>query len=99
MSGTSVSVLRLRCAAALLVLALLAAPAVGGDLTQRLLDDARDGRLDDFDFVTAALIAGGISNECELETWLDRYLDSLLQRDNATDLIVRANRLVLRLGL
>jgi len=48
---------------------------LGGDLTERLLDDARDGQLNEFEFVTAALIAGGIDDECELEGWLDRYLD------------------------
>ena len=73
MSGTSVSILRQRCAVAVLVLLSAAAPAAGGDLSDRLLDDARDGRLDDFTFVSAALIAGGIDDECELEGWLNRY--------------------------
>ncbi len=83
MSGTSVSVWRRRCAAvvnwrrrwaaALILLAVGMDPALGGDLTARLLDDARDGRLDDFDFLPAALIAGGIDGQCELEGWLDRY--------------------------
>lgn len=75
MSGTSVSVLRRRCAGALLVLAMLAAPASSSDLTERLINDARDGRLDTFDFLSAALIAGGIDDACELDGWLDRYFE------------------------
>ncbi len=73
MSGTSVSAWRRRCATALIVLAMGAAPARGSDLPERLLNDARDGRLDDFEWMAAALIAGGVGNECELEGWLDRY--------------------------
>jgi tetratricopeptide (TPR) repeat protein len=75
MSGTSVSGLRRRCAGALILLAIAVGPALGGDLTGRLRDDARDGQLNEFDFVSAALIAGGIDDECELQGWLDRYLD------------------------
>jgi tetratricopeptide (TPR) repeat protein len=74
MSGTSVSAWRRSCAAALTALLIAAAPALGGDLTDRLIDDARDGRLDSFDFPTAALIASGVDNQCELEGWLDRYV-------------------------
>jgi len=61
------------CALALAGL-LLVAPAVPAEsLSDRLLADARDGRLDDLDFVAAALIAGGTNDECELTGWLDSY--------------------------
>src|SRR4051812_26342139 len=76
MSGTSVSVWRRRCAATLLMLAMSAVPAIGGDLAERLLDEARDGQLDTLDFLSAALIAGGIDDACELEGWHDRYVQS-----------------------
>src|SRR5262245_43364452 len=73
MSGTSIGFLRTWCAGAAIVLALTAPPAAGADLRERLLDDARDGQLDEFGFLTAALITGGVGDECELEGWLDRY--------------------------
>jgi tetratricopeptide (TPR) repeat protein len=75
MSGTSLIGLRRWCAGVLILLAMAVGPVHGGDLTERLLDDARDGQLNEFDFVTAALVAGGIDDECELQGWLDRYLD------------------------
>jgi tetratricopeptide (TPR) repeat protein len=66
---------------------LLAAPALAADVNDRLLRDARDGVLDDFDFVTAALIAGGADDECELSGWLDRYTQ---RRDQLLDSIPTA---------
>ena len=50
---------------------LLNGPITAANLSERLVDDARDGRLDDFDFIAAALIAGGVEDECELSGWLD----------------------------
>src|SRR4029079_3273748 len=92
MSGTSVSFLRRRCAAALLVLMALAASAFGDHLTERLVEDARDGRLEEFDFVSAAFNAGGVTDQCDLDGWLDRYetsREAILQSlptSDATDL-------------
>jgi tetratricopeptide (TPR) repeat protein len=71
------------CAVALFALARLAAPVSADNLSgrllnnlgERLLDDLRDGRLDEFDFLTAALVAGGAEDECELSGWLDCYAD------------------------
>jgi tetratricopeptide (TPR) repeat protein len=60
-------------AAALALLSTLIAPAKANDLTQRLVNDATDGRLDECDFLSAALIAGGVSDECELAGWIDAY--------------------------
>ncbi|HEX5105281.1 MAG TPA: hypothetical protein VFV87_15785 [Pirellulaceae bacterium] len=48
---------------------LLLVPAVDAaaeSLDARLLADARDGRLDEFDFLSACLIAGGVSDPAEL---------------------------------
>jgi tetratricopeptide (TPR) repeat protein len=76
-----------RCATFLAALWLLAAPALAADVNDRLLRDARDGRLDDFDFVTAALIAGGADDECELSGWLDWHIQ---RRDQLLDSIPTA---------
>jgi len=45
------------------------------DVTRRLLDDAPDGRLDAFDLPTAALVASGVEDECELAGWLSDYYE------------------------
>ena len=58
-----------------MLLAALAAPSVADDLSDRLAADARDGRLDDFDFLMPALVASGVSDECELAGWLAAYDD------------------------
>jgi len=63
------------CALALAWLLLVAPAALAESLSDRLLADARDGRLDDLDFVAAALIAGGTDDECELTGWLDSYAE------------------------
>jgi tetratricopeptide (TPR) repeat protein len=63
------------CALALSGLLLLGSSALGESLSDRLLADARDGRLDQLDFVEAALIAGGASDECELNGWLNSYAE------------------------
>jgi tetratricopeptide (TPR) repeat protein len=76
-----------RCVRFLLAVWLLAAPALAADVNDRLLRDARDGRLEDFDFVTAALIAGGADDECELSGWLDRHAQ---RRDQLLDSIPTA---------
>ncbi len=41
--------------------------------TERLLNDARDGQLNDFTFLGAALTASGTDKSTELTKWLDRY--------------------------
>jgi tetratricopeptide (TPR) repeat protein len=43
-----------------------APPSAAATLEQQLLADAADGRLDDLDFLSACLIAGGVSNPGEL---------------------------------
>jgi hypothetical protein len=48
-------------------------PPQPADVTRRLLDDARDGDLDGFDLPTAALVASGVEDECELAGWLGDY--------------------------
>jgi hypothetical protein len=41
----------------------------------RLLADARDdGRLAEFDFLSAALVAGGVEQECQLDGWRGDYV-------------------------
>jgi tetratricopeptide (TPR) repeat protein len=54
---------------------LLTLPASAGDLNDRLVTDLGDGRLDNCDFVGAALVASGVSDECELAGWLAAYDD------------------------
>jgi tetratricopeptide (TPR) repeat protein len=61
------------CALGLAACLLAAAPAAAQSLSDRLLADARDGQLDEFEFVSAALVAGGVDDECELGGWLDLY--------------------------
>jgi hypothetical protein len=58
-------------------------------LDGRLIADARDGHLDEFDFVSACLIASGVNDECELSGWAERYqereaaaLDALLPAES-----------------
>lgn len=56
---------------------ILGTPAVpqSAVLTRRLVADTRDGRLDAFDLVGAALVASGVEDECELAGWLGYYAD------------------------
>src|SRR5206468_1969682 len=75
MAGLDLRVLCRHWVLAFAVLVLLAAPVAAADLSERVLTDTRDGRLDDSDFFTAALIAGGIHDECELSGWLDWYAE------------------------
>lgn len=53
---------------------LLVLPALGQSLEQQLVADGRDGRLDDFDLLSAALIASGVDQDWELEAWHDSYV-------------------------
>jgi tetratricopeptide (TPR) repeat protein len=62
-----------RCALVVGAALLWAAPAAGQTLCRQVLVDAQDGRLDRFDFFTAALIASGVEDECELSGWVDEY--------------------------
>jgi tetratricopeptide (TPR) repeat protein len=62
-----------RACALVLFLSMLAAPTAGQTLTGRLVDDARDGRLDEFSFIAAALIASGVEDQAELDRWLASY--------------------------
>jgi tetratricopeptide (TPR) repeat protein len=64
-----------RCALAVCAAAFLAAPVAGQTLSEQLLSDARDGRLERFDFFEAALIASGVEDECELAGWIELYSD------------------------
>ncbi|HEY2416236.1 MAG TPA: hypothetical protein VGI40_28605 [Pirellulaceae bacterium] len=48
-------------------------PARKATATERLLLDARDGRLDDFSFLTAALTASGMETADEAQKWLAMY--------------------------
>jgi tetratricopeptide (TPR) repeat protein len=80
---------RWRCALAACALVWLAAgpPADAQPLPERLLTDAADARLDDFDFLAAALIASGVELPCELEGWRFRYAnlrDSVVNEDLAS---------------
>lgn len=63
----------LRCA--VLCCAACVASAHGQDLDQRLLADAADGRLDDFSFPAACLIASGVNDEHELMGFELQFLD------------------------
>jgi len=58
---------------AALALMLLPGKASAGDLSDRLLVDVRDGRLDNGDFLAAAFVASGVSDECDLAGWLAAY--------------------------
>lgn len=79
MSGIFHFIMRRQCAfrCACMALVLLVVPAAADDLVDRLIGDllgkANDGRLEQIDFVGAALIAGGVADECELSGWLDVY--------------------------
>src|SRR5437868_3484575 len=63
------------CALAIAAQACGAAPDRSAPLTQRLVVDASDGRLDDFSFLAAALVASNVEDECELTGWLELYAD------------------------
>jgi hypothetical protein len=58
---------------AILGVSLFTAAVSGQSLDQRLLLDAADGELDDHDFISAALVASGVSDDCELATWRRAY--------------------------
>jgi len=73
------------CALAIAAQASGAAPACAAPLRQRLVADARDGRLDDFSFLAAALVASGVEDECELAGWLELIAD---QRATALELAI-----------
>jgi hypothetical protein len=70
LGGSTVS----RCAP-LLTAWLLVSVASGRaeSLSQRLLEDAADGRLETLDFASAALVASGVEKQPELQAWLDLY--------------------------
>jgi len=82
MGGFLSHVLGWRCALVIGAVVAVAAPANAETLTERLLSDSGDGRLDNFDFVAAALIASGVEDECELGGWLDAYVE---RRDESLD--------------
>jgi len=66
----------LRSSLAILLIASAAGPpAAAATLDQRLLVDAADGRLDDFDFASACLIAGGMSDPSELAELRSRWCE------------------------
>jgi tetratricopeptide (TPR) repeat protein len=75
MAGFGWRILLSRCALGCTALWLAALPAAGQSLPDRLLADAKGGRLDEFDFVAAALVASGVDDECELGGWLDTYFE------------------------
>ena len=50
-----------------------AASARGETLSERLIADAKDGELNQFDYVAAAFIAGGVTDEQELKRCLADY--------------------------
>jgi tetratricopeptide (TPR) repeat protein len=64
--------------AILLTAAVADTPAAAASLDQQLLADAADGRLDEFDFVSACLIAGGTSDSAEFLELRSRWAN--LQR-------------------
>jgi tetratricopeptide (TPR) repeat protein len=51
----------------------IAAAALGGPLDDRLAAEAKNSSLQALDFVGAALIAGGVDDECELVGWRANY--------------------------
>jgi hypothetical protein len=71
------------CALGLGAFLLFAAPTHAQTLSDRLLADARDGRLDEFEFLAAALIASGVEDECELEGWMDSFTERSAELLNA----------------
>src|SRR5438445_396476 len=64
-----------RSAAAVCALVLIASAGLAQSLDEQLLADARDGTLDDFDFISAALIASGVADPCELYHWQWQYAE------------------------
>lgn len=79
MAGIFGRAIRWQCALALGALAFAAAQSAAADVADRLLADARDGQLDSIDFFTAALVAGGTTDECELSGWVDAYIERRAQ--------------------
>jgi hypothetical protein len=64
-----------RYALALGAAMLLVAPAMAQPLPDRRLDAVGGGRLNGGDFFTAALIASGVEDACELGGWVDCYAE------------------------
>lgn len=54
---------------------LFTAPALAESLDARLLADAADGELNEHEFISAALIASGVADGCELAQWRCRYVE------------------------
>jgi len=54
---------------------LLSAPAVADSLDARLLADGADGELNEHEFISAALIASGVADGCELAQWQRAYAE------------------------
>lgn len=59
---------------------IVARPAIGfesatgnAELGERLVVDCRDGRVEEFDFLEASLIASGVDSKAELAEWLGAY--------------------------
>lgn len=67
----------------LFVALVIAAPAGAESLDSRLLADAADGELDEHEFISAALVASGVSDGCELARWESTY-DELRSSAQAT---------------
>ena len=53
-------------------------------LERRLIDDASDGRLDDFSTIEAALVASGVRDQASLQAGLERYRAFLAELTSAT---------------
>lgn len=55
--------------------AVISLPSAAGaeSLEDRLVADAADGQLDEFDFISACLVASGVEDECELLGWKLAY--------------------------
>jgi len=81
------------CGLALGGLLLFTSAAAAQSPGERLFADAQDGRLDEIDFLEAALIAGGASDECELIGWLDSYAERRTRILRETAGVVGSERL------
>jgi tetratricopeptide (TPR) repeat protein len=74
-------------------LMLAAAPAPAESLDGRLLADAADGTLNEHEFISAALIASGVSDGCELQWWRAAYAELRLSALESLDGIFSNERL------